>query len=124
MIRDGPRAVYAKCPAPKCQATVHEEAYKSIVSAEMYERYKKFLLRSFVEDNEESKWCPSPGCSNAIRCETPNRRKPVQCKCGFKFCFRCADGDIGDHSPVPCEAVRTTSIIIHHTPNPPYGKLA
>jgi len=29
----------------------------------------------------------------------------VQCKCGFRFCFKCADFDIGDHAPASCEDV-------------------
>lgn len=103
LIRDGPRAVYARCPAPKCQAIVHESAYRALVTPEQFNRYNRFLLRTFVEDNQQMKWCPSPGCSNAIFVEQSNRRAPVTCKCGFTFCFRCADYEIGDHSPVRCE---------------------
>eukprot|EP01119_Soliformovum_irregulare_P003803 TRINITY_DN14864_c0_g1_i1.p1 TRINITY_DN14864_c0_g1~~TRINITY_DN14864_c0_g1_i1.p1 ORF type:complete len:514 (+),score=110.76 TRINITY_DN14864_c0_g1_i1:51-1592(+) len=102
MIRDGPRSVYARCPAPKCKAIVHEAAYKSLVDPKLYERYSYFLQRSFVEDNDHMKWCPSPGCTNAIATERPNRRNPVKCNCGFVFCFACADAEIGDHTPVPC----------------------
>ena len=51
------------------------------------------------------KWCPFPGCTNAIRCERVGRRGPVKCACGSSFCFRCADSSIGDHTPVPCEPV-------------------
>eukprot|EP01118_Nematostelium_gracile_P013300 TRINITY_DN4_c0_g1_i2.p1 TRINITY_DN4_c0_g1~~TRINITY_DN4_c0_g1_i2.p1 ORF type:complete len:540 (-),score=136.34 TRINITY_DN4_c0_g1_i2:83-1480(-) len=102
-IRDGAEAVHAKCPAPKCKAIVHEAAYKVLVSPDKYERYNTFLLRSFVEDNEQMKWCPYPGCTNAIKCERINRRAPVHCSCGNTYCFRCSDSNIGDHTPVPCE---------------------
>lgn len=102
-IKDGPRCVYITCPAPKCKTIVHEAAYKNLVSPELFERYNSFLLKCFVEDNEHIKWCPAPGCSNAIRCERTGRRQPVTCNCGFSFCFRCADSEIGDHNPVPCE---------------------
>jgi ariadne-1 len=102
-IKDGPVSVYARCPAPKCKAIVHEAAYKELVSPELYERYNSYLFRSFVEDNEQTKWCPYPGCTNAIRCERVGRRAPVKCGCGAVFCFRCADSSIGDHTPVPCE---------------------
>jgi ariadne-1 len=51
------------------------------------------------------KWCPNPGCSNVIRCERKNRKEAVTCKCGFSFCFNCADSEIGDHMPATCENV-------------------
>lgn len=53
--------------------------------------------------NFQIKWCPARDCTNAIRCERIGRKAPVVCKCGFVFCFRCADAEIGDHSPVDCE---------------------
>lgn len=102
-IKDGPSCVYAKCPAPKCKSIVHEQAYKTLVSKEQCERYNTFLHRSYVDDNAQIKWCPAPGCTAAIRCERTGRKQPVTCVCGFSFCFRCADSDIGDHNPVSCE---------------------
>lgn len=102
-IKDGPACVYAKCPAPKCKAIVHEVAYKTLVPKDLFEKYNYFLWRSFVEDNPQMKWCPAPGCTNAIRCERTGRKQPVLCQCGFAFCFRCSDSEIGDHSPVSCE---------------------
>lgn len=100
-IKEGPSCVYAKCPAPKCKCTIHEKAYETLVGPKALERYSHFLTRSFVEDNERIKWCPAPGCENAIRAEIP-KAQPVTCSCGFTFCFKCADFLIGDHSPVSC----------------------
>jgi len=102
-IKDGPIAIYSKCPAPKCKCIVHEQAYKQLVSPAQFEKYNRFLMRSFVEDNTQIKWCPSPGCTNAIRSERTNRKLPVTCSCGFTYCFRCGDAAIGDHSPVGCD---------------------
>jgi len=102
-IKDGAACVMARCPSPKCRAIVHEQAYKKLISPQLYERYNIFLLRSFVDDNTQIKWCPAPGCTNAIKCERINRKQPVKCACGFCFCFRCADSEIGDHNPVICE---------------------
>jgi ariadne-1 len=81
---------------------VHDAAFQKLVSKEAYSKYNYYLNRSFVEDNEFIKWCPAPGCTNAIRCERPNRKAAVVCACGFTFCFKCADYEIGDHSPVSC----------------------
>lgn len=102
-IKEGPRCVFARCPSPKCNSIVHEEAYKKLSSKQNYEKYKVFLFRSYVDDNAVIKWCPAPGCTNAIHCERTTRKLPVKCKCGFEFCFRCADYEIGAHNPVDCE---------------------
>eukprot|EP01116_Phalansterium_solitarium_P016041 TRINITY_DN3629_c0_g1_i2.p2 TRINITY_DN3629_c0_g1~~TRINITY_DN3629_c0_g1_i2.p2 ORF type:complete len:507 (-),score=120.91 TRINITY_DN3629_c0_g1_i2:43-1563(-) len=104
-IQEGARCVFARCPAPKCNFIVHEAAYKALVPADEYTRYNIFLLRSYVDDNMAVKWCPAPGCTMAIRCERQSRKQAVKCKCGFEFCFRCADFDIGDHVPVNCEVL-------------------
>jgi len=104
-IKDGATCVYAKCPAPKCGCMIHEAAYKQLVSESLFEKYNYYLNRSFVEDNEFIKWCPAPSCSNAIRCERPNKKTAVTCSCGFSFCFRCADYEIGDHNPASCESL-------------------
>lgn len=102
-IKDGPSCVHARCPAPKCKAIVHEQAYKKLVTNQQFDRFNTFLLRSFVDDNTQIKWCPFPGCTNAVKCERTGRKQPVTCSCGFVFCFRCADSDVGDHNPVTCE---------------------
>jgi len=104
-IHDGPHCIYAKCMAPKCPCVVHEDAYKKIVSEAEFKTYSKYLLRSFVDDNPKVKWCPYPGCTNCVRCEREKRTEPVTCSCGFKFCFRCDDGELGDHSPATCDNV-------------------
>lgn len=110
-VKDGPACVYARCPAPKCNSIVHEAAYKQLTAPATFEKYLSFLHRSFVDDNAQMKWCPAPGCTNAIKCERTGRKAAVVCKCGFAFCFRCADYDIGDHNPVDCEHVSRTQCI-------------
>jgi len=62
-------AVWTKCPHPKCKDIVHDRAFKKIVSKPMYKVYTKMMFRSLVEDNPQIKWCPCPGCTNAVRCE-------------------------------------------------------
>lgn len=104
-IQDGVECITKKCMWPKCICVVHEEAYKKIVSPTLYEIYNKFLFRSFVDDNPKVKWCPSPGCTNCVRCERQNRKEAVECSCGFSFCFQCGDYDTGNHMPATCEDV-------------------
>ena len=104
-ITSGAECITLKCMAPKCSSVVHEDAYAKIVSPEMFQKYSRFLLRSFVDDNPKVKWCPSPGCTCCIRCERSNRKESVICKCGFAFCFQCNDYDLGDHMPADCDTV-------------------
>lgn len=104
-IMDGPECVFTKCMAPKCSCVVHEDAFKKIVSDQLFKTYSRYLLRSFVDDNPKVKWCPSPGCTCCVRCERQKRKEAVECKCGFRFCFRCCDFDIGDHTPADCKSV-------------------
>jgi len=104
-IADGPECITTKCMAPKCGSVVHEEAVKKIVDAKEFALYSKYLLRSFVDDNPKVKWCPAPHCSNCVRCERQNRQEAVACGCGFRFCFKCCDFEIGDHMPADCETV-------------------
>eukprot|EP01090_Pellita_catalonica_P016142 TRINITY_DN4551_c0_g1_i1.p1 TRINITY_DN4551_c0_g1~~TRINITY_DN4551_c0_g1_i1.p1 ORF type:complete len:404 (-),score=50.42 TRINITY_DN4551_c0_g1_i1:464-1519(-) len=104
-IDEGAECITKNCMAPGCKCVVHEEAYKKILSAARLKKYQKFLLRSFVEDNPKVKWCPAPDCNACIRCERKNRTEAVRCKCGFGFCFQCADYDVGEHMPASCNQV-------------------
>lgn len=104
-ITSGPDCVSARCPAPKCKAKVHEDAYKALVGPEMFTKYSNFVIKSYVDDNPLVKWCCAPGCNYTIRCERKDRKEAVTCKCGFQFCFSCCDYEIGDHMPCPCAQV-------------------
>lgn len=54
--------------------------------------------------NHSLRWCPSPGCTFAIRV---NRllayRQNCTCKCGYTFCFNCGDEN---HDPIPCTLLK------------------
>ena len=91
-----------RCMAPKCNAICDEAVIRKLVIArrpDLAERFERFLLESYIEDNDTVKWCPSiPHCGNAIRvkgdiyCE-------VECTCGCQFCFNCS---LQAHSPCSC----------------------
>ena len=104
-IKDGIECLNAKCLESACKDIVHEEAFKKLVPKNYYEKYKRFLFRSYVEDNDMVKWCPSPDCHHCVISDRKSRKEPVTCKCGFSFCFQCADYEIGDHSPANCHIV-------------------
>ncbi|KAM9998601.1 hypothetical protein ACTFIY_008264 [Dictyostelium cf. discoideum] len=104
-VSEGPECIYTPCPAPKCKVIVHQDAFKQIVSPEVFERFNNFILKSYVDDNPQVKWCPAPGCIYSIRCDRKERKEAVCCKCGFQYCFNCNDYEIGDHMPCPCSQV-------------------
>ncbi|KAI3933249.1 hypothetical protein MKW92_022101 [Papaver armeniacum] len=90
------------CMAYKCTAICDEAIVRNLVSArdpDLAERFERFLLESYIEDNQRVKWCPSvPHCGNAIRVED-EKLCEVECTCGVQFCFSCSSEA---HSPCSC----------------------
>ncbi|GER50401.1 RING/U-box superfamily protein [Striga asiatica] len=91
-----------KCMAHKCNAICDEAIVRKLVSVEhpdLAEKFERFLLESYIEDNRMVKWCPSvPHCGNAIRVENEEMCE-VECSCGLQFCFSCLSEA---HSPCSC----------------------
>ncbi|XP_051147152.1 probable E3 ubiquitin-protein ligase ARI2 isoform X3 [Andrographis paniculata] len=90
------------CMAHKCNAICDEAIVRKLVSVRhpnLAEKFDRFLLESYIEDNKMVKWCPSaPHCGNAIRVENDEFCE-VECSCGFQFCFSCSSEA---HSPCSC----------------------
>ncbi|KAL3505246.1 hypothetical protein ACH5RR_035087 [Cinchona calisaya] len=89
------------CMAHKCYAICDEENIRNLVSARdpyLAEKFDRFLLESYIEDNPRVKWCPSiPHCGNAISVD--DEYCEVECACGVQFCFSCSSEA---HSPCSC----------------------
>ncbi|XP_065855855.1 probable E3 ubiquitin-protein ligase ARI2 [Euphorbia lathyris] len=91
-----------RCMAHKCNAICDEASVRNLVSKrhpDLAEKFDRFLLESYIEDNKMVKWCPStPHCGNAIRVEEDECCE-VECSCGVQFCFSCLSET---HSPCSC----------------------
>ncbi|XP_039013085.1 probable E3 ubiquitin-protein ligase ARI2 isoform X2 [Hibiscus syriacus] len=91
-----------RCMAHKCNAICDEAVVRNLVGKrhpDLAERFDRFLLESYIEDNRMVKWCPStPHCGNAIRIEDDEFCE-VECSCGLQFCFSCL---CEAHSPCSC----------------------
>ncbi|KAK6946189.1 IBR domain [Dillenia turbinata] len=91
-----------RCMAHKCNAICDEAVVRNLVSKrhrDLAEKFDRFLLESYIEDNKMVKWCPSvPHCGNAIRVEEDEFCE-VECSCGLQFCFSCLSEA---HSPCSC----------------------
>ncbi|KAJ9186644.1 hypothetical protein P3X46_002191 [Hevea brasiliensis] len=63
---DSLRCLSLRCPEPSCKASVGQDMIDSLVSEEDRKKYSEFLVKSYIEDNWSTKWCPGPGCEYVI----------------------------------------------------------
>eukprot|EP00128_Syssomonas_multiformis_P005032 Colp12_sorted_trinity150504_noHs@20653 len=102
-IRDDGISQNISCPAHGCPILVDELTVTSILSdPEVLNKYTYLIAREFVSGNKHVKWCPAPGCENAIRVPII-AAAPVKCDCGHTFCFMCANPV---HDPVKCDMLK------------------
>ena len=98
-INQGPESIFTKCPITECKIIVPQELFKVLVPPPSFEKYKRFLLNSFVDNQRDVKWCPASGCTNAA--VYPKRKaREIICSCGYSWCFACANET---HRPLSCE---------------------
>eukprot|EP01112_Ceratiomyxa_fruticulosa_P017100 TRINITY_DN5267_c0_g1_i1.p1 TRINITY_DN5267_c0_g1~~TRINITY_DN5267_c0_g1_i1.p1 ORF type:complete len:652 (+),score=121.35 TRINITY_DN5267_c0_g1_i1:1419-3374(+) len=93
------------CPGHNCPVHVEDSHVHKLVDDSYYSKYVSFVTRSFIQDNKEIvKWCPTPGCGNAVRMVSNNGNSSiVSCDCGYSFCFSCHREA---HSPATCEQLK------------------
>uniref|UniRef100_A0A5B7BBL2 RBR-type E3 ubiquitin transferase n=1 Tax=Davidia involucrata TaxID=16924 RepID=A0A5B7BBL2_DAVIN len=101
-INDGPGCLMLRCPDPSCGAAVGQDMVNMLASDEDKEKYSRYLLRSYIEDNRKTKWCPAPGCEYAVEFVVGSGSYDVTCLCSFGFCWNCTEEA---HRPVDCGTV-------------------
>ncbi|KAK4483388.1 hypothetical protein RD792_010574 [Penstemon davidsonii] len=101
-INDGPGCLMLRCPDPCCGAAIGQDMINKLVPDEDKEKYKRYLVRSYVEDSRKIKWCPSPGCDSAVEYVVGSGNYDVTCSCSYSFCWNCTEEA---HRPVGCETV-------------------
>mmetsp|Transcript_8487 Transcript_8487/g.26631 ORF Transcript_8487/g.26631 Transcript_8487/m.26631 type:complete len:526 (+) Transcript_8487:30-1607(+) len=101
---DGKPVTELRCQMNKCFERVRKSDILGFLSSdELKERVEEFWTRSFVEKSKELRWCPAPGCGNAVEsANIGDLNVEVQCTCGFVFCFGCGEPA---HRPATCEVV-------------------
>ncbi|KAK2704019.1 E3 ubiquitin-protein ligase ariadne-1-like [Artemia franciscana] len=91
------------CPATTCNIFLDDKTVlKLVTEPKVRVKYQHLITNSFVECNRLLRWCPGPGCNNAVRAHHPECR-PVMCTCGEVFCFMCGQNW---HDPVKCSLLR------------------
>ncbi|XP_061374632.1 probable E3 ubiquitin-protein ligase ARI7 isoform X2 [Gastrolobium bilobum] len=101
-INDGPGCLMLRCPDPTCGAAVGQDMINLLASKEDKHKYARYLLRSYIEDNKKSKWCPAPGCEYAVTFDAGSGNYDVSCLCSYSFCWNCTEEA---HRPVDCGTV-------------------
>ncbi|XP_076954378.1 putative E3 ubiquitin-protein ligase ARI8 [Bidens hawaiensis] len=101
-INDGPGCLALRCPDPSCTAAIGQDMISTLVSHDEREKYGRYFLRSFVEDNRKTKWCPAPGCDYAVDFIVGGGTFDVTCRCSYGFCWNCTEEA---HRPVDCDTV-------------------
>lgn len=114
-IRSGSQCIFASCMGIRCKLD-HPHKFgcacnekvptsfftKHVKDEELMKKYHRWLMDSFVEGQNNIKWCPKPNCGNSV-IFTQGGTQAITCKCGHSFCFSCLEEA---HSPAPCDLVK------------------
>ncbi|GAA0140292.1 ubiquitin-protein ligase [Lithospermum erythrorhizon] len=101
-INDGPGCLMLRCPDPSCSAAVGQDMVNLLVSDDDKAKYNRYLLRSFIEGNRKTKWCPAPGCDYVVEFDVGGESSDITCHCSYSFCWNCTEEA---HRPVDCGTV-------------------
>ncbi|KAH3758291.1 Ibr domain protein [Pelomyxa schiedti] len=90
LIKDG-KVLDIKCPNPTCTAVVsYHDVSVLIENDELFAKYEEFLFLAALKAEPGLRWCPKPGCGNAmIGSEDDPRMVCNKPGCGYEFCFKC-----------------------------------
>ncbi|KAK4498200.1 hypothetical protein PRZ48_010857 [Zasmidium cellare] len=107
-IREEGEAARIKCPGDGCNKIVDSKSLDLLVTSDLTDRYHELLMRTYVDDKDNLKWCPAPECVFAVECGVKKRDlsrivPTVHCDCKHDFCFGCT---LADHQPCPCSLVK------------------
>lgn len=103
-IGDGPSCVRESCPQTDCKEALTEEEVGTL-APDLLPKFEEYQLRSFVEMNGSTRWCPGPGCTKVAMESSPTfastgfSASVAECKCGTLFCLRCGEEP---HAPSTC----------------------
>jgi len=105
-IDEGPSVIRKTCPHAGCPELVTEAEVEAAIGSDsaLFNRYKSFQLRSFVDSNTLTRWCPGPGCERVAYAQTASVMEACNntatCDtCPMKFCMLCS---CEPHAPTNC----------------------
>lgn len=95
-VEEGPASIRTSCPAFRCKRIVPLSVVCSLANPVIYQKYRVFVTRNFIETSRNIRWCPGTGCDKVA---VGSGITTVVCTCGTPFCFKCGDEA---HDPVTC----------------------
>lgn len=98
-INSGPSCVRMTCPEAGCSEAVTEEEVAAC-APDLLPKFQDYQLRSFVEMNSMTRWCPGPGCNRVAMSNISGFNGIACCDgCYTSFCLRCGSEP---HAPASC----------------------
>jgi len=108
-VEDGHSCVLQTCPQAKCTEIVTEEEMTKALgdSSPALAKFKTFQLRSFVESNPLTRWCPGAGCERVAAALSTAAMEAEGCvahcdSCSCSFCLVCGGEP---HAPASCKCL-------------------
>ena len=96
-IMDEGESQSIECPGSGCKILVDDQTVCKLVKEPRVKlKYQHLITNSFVECNRLLRGCSAPDCNYAAKVRTVEAR-PIKCKCGHVFCFKCSENW---HDPV------------------------
>ncbi|SCZ93170.1 BZ3500_MvSof-1268-A1-R1_Chr6-2g08505 [Microbotryum saponariae] len=107
-INDEGESRRIQCMGNDCNVIVDERTVELLADDDTLARYRSLLNRTYVDDNNQLRWCPAPNCDYAIECNVTPRQlncviPTVECACSHMSCFGCGEAD---HRPCVCPIVK------------------
>mmetsp|Transcript_12300 Transcript_12300/g.16108 ORF Transcript_12300/g.16108 Transcript_12300/m.16108 type:complete len:510 (+) Transcript_12300:267-1796(+) len=106
-VNEGPVSVRTTCPQAQCNEIVTEEEMGRALgsNAPQMQKFLSFQLRSFVEANNLTRWCPGKGCERIACAESASAMEAegnlASCDaCLTSFCLVCGEEP---HAPSSCK---------------------
>ena len=65
-VRAGTSCSMTLCPIQPCGNLVPAIVFEKLLEKELWQKYKRFLISSFVEASYNAKWCPGRGCNMIV----------------------------------------------------------
>jgi len=104
IMEEGATCVRATCPEATCSEQITEEEVAA-AAPDLLPKFLSYQLRSFVESNTLSRWCPGRGCDRVACAPTASAMEQDQnvahCDgCLSSFCMVCGEEP---HAPSDCK---------------------
>jgi len=100
-INDG-KVQDVRCPDPRCNVQIDYNQIRQIIrDNDIFAKYEQFNLKRALESMPDLRWCPRPGCQNAM-IGSPDMPMMICSNetCRFSFCFVCKEEW---HADISCE---------------------